>query len=153
MFAPHGNYKIESQEDVIIIDGEGPFNDHIVESCHRDVQVYLKDLPEFWSKLSVFRQNSLFTPDAEKLLIEISKQQKTQGLCAIAIVFIDVQAEFVLKDQISRVYQCAQIEHQFFVDNKTAQLWLKRQLLQQREVTEASAADNIPMAMILEQAI
>lgn len=124
-YTAHGSYSIEQQNNILLIDAQGPFNDVVTEQYHQDIILItnkMSDTP--WASLISFKGNSVFTPDAEQKLIETTQYRVDKGMVAIAAVILNSAYADILQMQLQRIYQNCNIQFNFFSDVKNAQKWL-----------------------------
>lgn len=124
---PHGTYTIELVGKVLMIDASGPFNDDAVKGYSRDLKEFVEKLaPDPWALCAVFRGESLFTPEAEAELTAITLWRKEKGMKMVAVVFNSIKELSILRDQMARIYEKANIEYGFFNTKHDAFSWLAR---------------------------
>ena len=124
-FSAHGSYHIEQQNNILLIDAQGPFNDVVTEQFHQDIKVItqkMRDTP--WASLISFKGNGVFTPEAEQNLIDTTHYRVENGMVAIAAVIIDSAYADILQMQLQRIYQSCYVQFNFFSDTKNAKRWL-----------------------------
>lgn len=86
----HGSYTIEIQGNILVIDARGPFNDTIAEQYQLemvDVTNQLAGAP--WVSLVTYYGNGIFTPEAEHILIDVTKYRMKHGMIANASVILE----------------------------------------------------------------
>jgi len=124
-YPAHGSYSIEQQNNILLIDAQGPFNDVVTEQYHQDIQLITKKMNNGpWASLVSFKGNGVFTPDAEQNLIETTHYREQKGMIAVAAVILNSAYADILQMQLQRIYQSCNIEFNFFSDSKNAQKWL-----------------------------
>jgi hypothetical protein len=124
----HGQYDIQIQGRILLVDATGPFNEAIVKSYLGDLQTAVETLaPEPWALLAVFHDVSLFTPEAEAELIRVTRWRVGKGLSRCALTLIDIVGAEIVKDQLSRIYAAAGLEFEFFERIDDARQWLENQ--------------------------
>ena len=123
-FAPHGEYRISVENNMLLVEAKGPFNSEIVDNYAADMALAVKQVVAPWSQLIVLHQEGLFTPSAEKQMYSTIGVRKDLGMCASAIVIIGASARFAIEMQISRIYNDLQVVHQYFDNEKEARDWL-----------------------------
>lgn len=125
---PHGTYTIDLLGRVLMVDAKGPFNDDAVRDYSRDLAAFMERLaPDPWVLCAVFRNESLFTPEAEAELLAVTRMRVKKGMDAVAVVFKDIKCTRIAQDQLERIYQTADIRHAFFHEKQDALSWLSRQ--------------------------
>jgi hypothetical protein len=124
-FLEHGVYEVKVVEQSLIVDATGPFNQELalhyqasIESCIRT----LESMP--WSQLIVLHNLSLFTPDAETVLIETLINRKKRGLTKSAVVLVEIEGKSLVIQQMSHAYSEAGVDFAFFDSIDAAKAWL-----------------------------
>ncbi len=124
-YSQHGSYVIEQQNNILLVDAQGPFNEVTAEKYHQDIiQLTEKMSGEPWGSLITFRGNSVFTPDAEQQLSETTKYRQKKGMIAIAVVILNSAYADMQQMQLQRIYHDCQIEFHVFSDSESATDWL-----------------------------
>ena len=120
----NGSYTITQQNNILLIDAQGAFNEGISEQFHQDIKAIADKMSNApWASLVSFKENSLFTSEAEQKLIETTQYRVDNGMIAIAAVINSTYAD-VLQMQLQRVYQSCYVQFNFFSDAKHAKNWL-----------------------------
>lgn len=129
----HGHYKLEQRNRILLIDAIGPFNEEIVEKFQKEVKSWEDALSQSpWGSLVIYRGNSIFTPDAEELLINATKARMEKGMIANASVILESTHADLQQMQLRRVYAACQLPFFVFSDINTAESWLTEFIEQQR---------------------
>lgn len=124
--AAHGSYTIEQQNNILLIDAKGAFDDVVSEQYHQDIKLVTQQMKGSpWASLVSFTENSVFTFDAEQKLIETTQYRVDNGMVAVAAVIINSNFADTLQMQLQRVYQNCGIQFNFFSNTKHAENWLK----------------------------
>lgn len=122
----HGSYHIEQQNNILVIDAQGPFDDVVSEQYQKDIKKITKKMCKNpWASLISFKGNAVFTPDAEQGLIETTQYRVDNGMVAVAAVILDSAYADTLQMQLQRIYQSSSVQFNFFSDTKNAQRWLE----------------------------
>ncbi|MCP4023037.1 MAG: hypothetical protein GY729_14445 [Desulfobacteraceae bacterium] len=125
----HGIYTIELRDRILYVDATGPFNEDAVKEYQKDLTAYIKKLSQHsWALCAVFRNESLFTPDAEEEMMAVTLWRKKMGMKAVAVIFNDIKGLNILKAQMERIYNTADIHHAFFYDSDFSRAfsWLSK---------------------------
>ncbi len=131
--AAHGSYTIEQQGNILLIDAKGPFNDVTLAKYKLDMKEVCQHMNgQPWASLVTYYGNSIFTPEAEKSLIEVTKYRVKNGMVANASVIIDSHHADLQQMQLRRVYQAADVLFHVFSDVGSANEWLNEYLANQR---------------------
>lgn len=121
-----GSYTIEQQNNILLIDAQGPFNEAISEQYHQDIKFHTQKMSGApWAALISFKENRVFTPEAELKLIETTQYRVEHGMVAIAAVLMNSAYADVLQMQLQRIYQTSSIQFNFFSDPEHAKNWLE----------------------------
>ena len=124
-YPAHGSYNIEQQNNILLIDAQGPFNDVVIEQFHQEIELICQKMSDTpWASLVSFKGNGVFTPDAELKLIETTQYRIDNGMIAIAAVILDSGYTDILQMQLQRVYQSCSVQFNFFSDTRNAKKWL-----------------------------
>ena len=121
----HGRYHIEQQDNILLVDAQGPFNEIIAAKHHQDIAKVTEKMSQNpWGSLITFRGNSIFTPDAEQQLRETTIYRQKRGMVAIAVVILNSAYADMQQIQLQRIYQDCQIDFHVFSDSESAKSWL-----------------------------
>ena len=140
---PHGRYVIEQQNNILLVDAQGPFNEITAAKYHQDIkQLTEKMTGEPWGSLITFRGNSVFTPEAEQQLRETTQYRQKKGMIAIAVVILNSAYADMQQMQLQRIYHDCQIEFHVFSDSESATTWLngyieQAHLMNQKQQTKS----------------
>lgn len=126
-YSAHGSYRIEQQNNILLIDinEQGNFNHAVSQQYLQDIKLItekMRDTP--WASLITFKGFGVFSPDAEKNLVETTHYRVENGMVAIAVVIIDNTYTDILQLQLQRIYQSTTVQFNFFSDAKYAKDWL-----------------------------
>ncbi|NQY88313.1 MAG: hypothetical protein HRT51_11330 [Colwellia sp.] len=125
-YSAHGSYRIEQQNNILLIEAQGSFNDVVTEQFHKDIKIITDKMRHKpWASLISFKGNGVITPDAEQNLIETTHYRVENGMVAIAAVIIDSTYADILQMQLQRIYQSCSVQFNFFSDTKNAKYWLE----------------------------
>lgn len=124
-YSAHGRYVIEQQNNILLVDAQGPFNEITAEKYHQDIKKVTEKMSgEPWGSLITFRGNSVFTPDAEQQLRETTLYRQKKGMIGIAVVILNSAYADMQQMQLQRIYHDCQIEFHVFSDSESATTWL-----------------------------
>ena len=124
-FQAHGIFEVSVENNWLIVDATGPFNEELLQSYSHSIESCVSKLEASpWQQIIVLHQQSLFTPEAESLLSKTVKNRKTRGLKASAVVLLNVEGGALIQQQLSRVYKGANLPHAFFSNQEAAKSWL-----------------------------
>jgi len=124
-YPAHGRYVIEQENNILLVDAQGPFNEITMEKYHQDIKQLIEKMNgDPWGSLITFRGNSIFTPDAEQQLRETTQYRQKRGMIAIAVVILNSAYADIQQMQLQRIYHDCQIEFHVFSDSNSATDWL-----------------------------
>ena len=126
-FKEHGVFEIETEARLLLVDATGPFNEELVKRYNEALESCIQQL-EFsqWSQVITLHQMSLFTPEAEKVLIDTLIKRRSRGLLAGYVILEDVEFKPWVKEQLNRCYTVAGVELHFFDSTSEAKKSLTR---------------------------
>ncbi len=124
MFLPHGEYRIELDNNVMLVEAKGPFNIEVVKQYSQQVAATLRQLVLLWGQVVILHQNSLFTPEAEQLMYKTVKDRKEHGLVASAVIINGSASQFIIEQQVAQIYQASKVSYRFFDDECEARAWV-----------------------------
>ncbi|MCJ8318010.1 MAG: hypothetical protein MJK12_00145 [Colwellia sp.] len=131
-FSSHGSYSIETQGNILLVDARGPFNDVTLAQYQLDMKEVCQQMHgQSWASLVTYYGSSIFTPEAEKSLIEITKYRIKHGMVANASVILNSSHADLQQMQLRRVYQSAELTFHVFSDIDSAKDWLTEYLADQ----------------------
>ncbi|GHG04601.1 hypothetical protein [Thalassotalea marina] len=123
--AQQGDYQIEREGNILVVDAHGPFSE---ETSQQYVAQMYKACDEFngepWGLLITFYGKTVFTPDIEQALIEVTKYRMERGMIANASVIINSTSADIQQMQLRRVYQSCKLTFHVFSDIVSAKRWL-----------------------------
>lgn len=127
-FPPHGHFDVSLEDNILVIDAFGPFNEQAVHNYESKLKQILNDLEgKQWSQITIVHGFSLGTGIAEKELTESIKYRKSIGLEAAAVVLENVEGLSLMKTQLGRCYVECGIPFKFFEEFSIAKNWLNEQ--------------------------
>lgn len=114
-FKEHGVFKIETEAELLLVDATGPFNDEVLKHYNIALDSCIQELEASqWNQIITLHQLSLFTPEAEIILTDTLIKRRSRGLVAGYIILENVDCKRLVKEQLSRCYSIAGVEHHFF---------------------------------------
>ena len=125
-FPVHGSSKVSVDNNLIIIECEGPWNIEFFYELHQDILNAVKAVDyNNYGVLLIPRGEAIGTAETTNYHIAFLKEGNTKAI-AINIALSDIPAS---TENICRIaYQAAGLKHAFFNDNDTAIDWLQQQL-------------------------
>jgi hypothetical protein len=129
-FNAHGRFTINAEQNIIIVDAEGPYNDELMNAYKARYKAVMGEVCsqyKEWSQIIFMHNESIMTPEAEAELIELNKIKRKNGLTHSAIVLIDIEHPIVLKAQFKHVCDECNIIVEFFHNKYDAKMWLLKE--------------------------
>ena len=124
-FKEHGVLNVHVEARLLLIDATGPFNVESVKQYNIALESCIQQLEASqWNQIVTFHKMSIFTPDAEDLLTKTLIKRRSRGLIYCAVILTDVDFKPSVKEQMSRCYRNAGVEHQYFDSVVKAQEWI-----------------------------
>ncbi len=125
-FIEHGIFEVRTEEQLLLVDATGPFNEELIISYQKSLESCIQSLQETeWNQIITLHCMSVFTPKAADALTETLINRKSRGLQRSAVVYGDVDCKVMLVEQIGRCYKKAEVGYQFFNTLEKAQEWIK----------------------------
>lgn len=130
--AEHGSYTIHPQDNILVVDAHGPFNELTSEQYIQDMyDACEKFSGKTWGLLITFYGNSVFSPEAEQALIEVTKYRMKKGMIANATVILESSSADLQQMQLRRIYQSCNLTFHVFSDIYSARNWLEGFVVEQ----------------------
>jgi hypothetical protein len=124
-FTEHGVFEVKIEDNTLLVDATGPFNEELIIHYEKSLESCIKNLETSkWNQIITLHQFSLFTPEAEQKLTQTLKNRRSRGLVACAVVLNNIEGESLIKTQMSRCYKCADIKYEFTTSVHDAKKWL-----------------------------
>lgn len=124
-FAEHGIFEVKIENNSLFVDATGPFNEELTTKYGQAIESCIKKLEgSDWSQIIVLHKLSLFTPEAAEVLINTLRNRKTRGLIKSAVVLINCEGKSLIVQQMSNIYQTADVDYSFFDSITEAQSWI-----------------------------
>ncbi|WJG08805.1 hypothetical protein [Aliiglaciecola sp. LCG003] len=128
-FPGHGQLSAICENNILVIEGTGPWNIEMLSSTDEEATKMLQELYlQPWAVLAIMHGNSTFLPDAAKKLQQIIRQEKTHNRVATAIIVTYTAHPSFSKAHLASIYQLAGETFEFFTNKEAAMDWLTRQL-------------------------
>lgn len=123
--AAHGEYTIEKKGNILFIDAHGPFNEITAQLFAQEMYQTCKLFNgERWASLVTYYGNSIYTPEAEKTLIALTKYRAKYGMVANASILLNSNCGDLQQMQLRKIYQSAKMTFHVFSDVNNAEKWL-----------------------------
>lgn len=129
-FCPHGTFSITTQDRIVYVDATGPFNKELIRSFDTALQHCVRPLVgKPWAEVAILRLESAYTPAA---LIELEQsmcRRSSEGMVAIAVVFIEAESRLLIEHQLHSVFsQFGCLSYAFFDDIGPASHWCNKRM-------------------------
>lgn len=129
IFNSHGVFHFTVEENLLIIEGEGPWNKEAILRSNNDASEIIKQLyGKRWGVLGIFHGEPIFIPDAVDALIEIVGIGRRHGRIASALILDETVHADMGFYHLSEIYREAGENFKFFNDIVSAKKWLKQQI-------------------------
>tara|TARA_Y100000310_G_scaffold112989_1_gene111531 strand:+ start:7723 stop:8112 length:390 start_codon:yes stop_codon:yes gene_type:complete len=128
VFAEHGIVEVKIEDNILLVEATGPFNEELVQYYEQSLESCIKILEDSsWNQIIILHKLSMFTTEAEHKLVQTLKNRKERGLKASAVVLDNIEGESLVKTQMSRCYECANVDYKFTSSVHEAKQWLSMQ--------------------------
>ena len=127
-FNVHGKCQIVVEDNVLIIDAEGPWNIEFMQKLHKQLQEASQqvDINNYGVLLKPYGE-ALAVQEAIDYHVDFLRQARTK---VVAINLANSDIPSMTKLMCEKIYQQANLSAEYFTDNIAAKKWLKEQLLQ-----------------------
>ena len=123
--AQQGNYKATQENNMLLIDIKGPFSEQVIKNYKSDMIDVCADFQKsHWGSVITYYGNSVFSPEDEQLLTELTQYREKNNMIANATVIINSNNADLQQMQLRRIYQTTDITFHVFSDNNSAKEWL-----------------------------
>lgn len=104
---------------------KGPYNDELIRAYRAELEVALVEISgQSWHQIISMHEMSIFTPEAAEEMITTIKRRKSLGMVASAVVFNKIIGGPMIKAQMTKIYELADIRFGFFESIDSAEIWL-----------------------------
>ena len=129
MFNSHGFFQFTVEDNLLIIEGKGPWNKEAIIRSNKGASEIIKQLyGRKWGVLGIFHGEPIFIPGAVDALIEVVSIGKRHGRIASALILDEAVHADMGFYHISKIYRKAGEKFKFFDDIESAKKWLKLQI-------------------------
>lgn len=128
-FKAHGEFKIQIDGRIVVIEAEGPFNIELTQSfgpVAAEFTERMRGAP--WGVLVIADGDFLLTPEAEEAMREAEARYEDGGRRVTAFVIGGAPWSQIVRSQWQRVYANNARQPQFFDDLSSARDWLLAEL-------------------------
>jgi hypothetical protein len=129
-FVSHGNIEISVDNDLITLDVEGPCNTEFFQNMSKKLALIGSQINvNNYTVLVIFRKEALATPEA---MTYFTNYLKKVNVRAVATNLQYAYSPTLTEEMCKKSYHEAGVKHQFFVDNETAYIWLRKCMLESK---------------------
>tara|TARA_R110000744_G_scaffold345939_2_gene451384 strand:+ start:1575 stop:1985 length:411 start_codon:yes stop_codon:yes gene_type:complete len=133
LFEPHGMLKITIEDNIILIDAQGPWNIDYIDYLHQQLLLAV-------TQVDYNNFGALFTPKGEAISVEAGVEYHAdfirQGHAkAIAVNLAHCTTPLLAESLFSKIYRSAGVKHAFFDNAFDARHWLEKELAASAIVT------------------
>lgn len=126
ILSPHGTLDIVIDDNLILIEAQGPWNIEYLDHLHEQL---LKTV----AKVDVNNYAILITPKGEAISVEAGLEYhlnfiRQGNTKAVALNLAYCTTALLTESLFSKLYRAAGIKHAFFDNGLDARLWLEKQL-------------------------
>ncbi|WP_448214221.1 hypothetical protein [Colwellia sp. MEBiC06753] len=128
-------YNIEIKDNILFVQANNLFNADVVKQYHQDmVKLTIEMKHQLWASLVVYQGSGVFSPEAEKHIIDITKFRMKNNMIANATVILDSAQADIQQMQLRRIYSSCRLPFFVFSNVASAQDWLQSFLAEQSQV-------------------
>ncbi|MFT6984331.1 MAG: hypothetical protein ACJAT7_000117 [Psychromonas sp.] len=125
MMRDHGTLAFKLEDNILIIEGCGPWNKEAMVFSVDNANVVKKLCTrDKWGVIVVLKGDPIHTSDAAELLIEYIKYDKQNGRIATALILNDSTCPVLGKRHIAELYDKAGEDYKFFNNIFDAKVWM-----------------------------
>ncbi|MGE5387212.1 MAG: hypothetical protein ACM3SV_15125 [Betaproteobacteria bacterium] len=128
-FPPHGRSDIWTEDRVLVVHTQGPWNRELVQEA---AKVVLAKAEVFegrpWLLLGIIYGDGLHTPEAFQEMIQAIRDQQAAGRSGTALILADVGNSSFFRGIYAKMYSAAAEPLEFFADEASARAWIAERL-------------------------
>lgn len=133
LFSTHGTYKIEVADNVITVDGHGPFNEELLTAYNSDINKAIEKVSEKhkkWGQIVYLNDNALLSQEAEKKLEAESRWlNQNMGFRFCAFILVNMQGSQFVQKQYENLLHVSGINTKFCETLEEAEEWLRHKTI------------------------
>ncbi|MGY8899786.1 MAG: hypothetical protein ACKVI8_17305 [Paraglaciecola sp.] len=130
-FPTHGSVELDVEENILLVQGCGPWNLESVVEAETNMAPLLEILSTSpWGALVVLHGDPIYVPDAAAVLSKAICQQKSLGRVATALVVEESNTPEFSKRHLGEIFDNAGENYRFFPNKEQAKWWLIQQIIQ-----------------------
>ena len=125
MYKAHGSANIQRIDNIVVIDAVGPWNkESTVDASEFFAQAYQDLAGRPWGVIVIVNGEALYTPEACLNITRNIIRDKAQGRVLTALITSGSNFPGVTRDILTKVYEEADAEFQFFDEFEVAFKWM-----------------------------
>jgi hypothetical protein len=124
LFRQHGSFRISAHDDLLVVDGWGPWNASTAAEYTRAIESACEQMPAAWAALVRFRQEPVMWQETEDKIRAAIAHRVAHGMKATAVVMPSIPESGIVRTQYGRLYAECGAEHAFFDTDSDAIAWL-----------------------------
>lgn len=133
-FPLHGSVELDVVDNILMVDGYGPWNlESVMESGLRVLPLLERLAKRPWGVLVVLHGDPIYVPDAATFLAESIKEQRKHGRVATAIVVEESNTPKFAKRHLSSLFEKAGETFRFFPNKEQGKWWLVQEIMRRTE--------------------
>ncbi|NRA19555.1 MAG: hypothetical protein HRU05_03655 [Oceanospirillaceae bacterium] len=135
--AMHGERIFSFENNLLIVEGEGPWNLdailHIPVAAQRGLESLFN---KTWAVLVIIKGDSMCVPEARLKLIEFIREDRLKGRVATAFIIKQCSVPLLVESHFKDIYTTAGDKYQHFTEHQEseAKAWLALQVKQQQVI-------------------
>lgn len=130
-FPLHGSVDLDVIDNILIVEGYGPWNlESVTESGVRVLPlIETLSLAGPWGALVILHGDPIYVPDAAQFLAESIRQQRIQGRVATALMVEESNSPEFAKRHLASLLEQAGETFRFFPNKEQAKWWLVQKII------------------------
>lgn len=125
----HGVYKIVLNDNILLTDAIGPFNQELIKHYNEELTNAIESIThDKWAQIIILHSMSMFTPQAEEEFLKTLKYRKSKGLQVVCLITKDCESSNLVKWQFEHMYSKFGISFSFVESYKDAELFIDKEL-------------------------
>jgi len=125
----HGSMSFSVEDNILVINGRGPWNLNAIEQGVVDTNEQIKTLyHKPWGVLMIALGDSILVPEAAIRLTKIIESDRRKGRLATALVIRECGIPKFVEQHLGQIYLSAGDEFKYFDEITDAKQWLQQLL-------------------------
>lgn len=130
-FKTHGTVKLDVVENILQVEGLGPWNAESVIRASKTVSPLVERLSgQKWGVLVMLYGEPIYVPEAAAYLSDAIAAEKKLGRVATAVIVMESKSPEFAKNHLNQIYENAGEIVRFFDNKEDANWWLIQQISQ-----------------------